>query len=63
MQFGECLCCEKVSKCGQTSVDKVLNGYTCALFSPVPEAEYRARRDAMDRFGDYIAVDALLNQE
>ena len=57
---GECLACYRLQKCRETSVEKVLASYTCQLFEPVAEAVYRARSDAMQKYGEQAAVRAML---
>ena len=57
---GECMCCTRVSFCALTDAQKVLSSFTCTSFNPVPEAEWRARIAMMKKFGDALAVDAML---
>ena len=59
---GECLCCEKVSRCFETSVERILSSYTCPLFEAVPEPIFRARLDAMSKFGEMSAAEAMMNR-
>lgn len=62
MNGGECLCCERISKCTEVDVSKVLSSYTCALFKPVPEPVLMARLDAMTRFGEVSAAEGMINR-
>lgn len=59
---GECLACRKIGNCLQTSVDKAWWGFTCPLFEEVSEPEYLARINAMEEYGDVIAIRAMLNR-
>jgi hypothetical protein len=59
---GECLACARVSGCGETSVERVLNSYTCLLFEPVTEPVYLARETMMEKYGAVSAVCAMLQR-
>jgi hypothetical protein len=57
---GDCLACWRLKQCRETSVEKVLAGYTCSLFEPVAEPVAHARWDAMQKYGEQPAVKAML---
>lgn len=59
---GDCLTCSKVETCSVTSVEKMLNSFTCILFEPIPEPVYRARVQMMEQYGEVAAVDAMLKR-
>lgn len=59
---GDCLCCSKIKVCALTSVEKALGGFTCQYFEGVIEAEWMARMDAMEKFGDVISVQAMMDR-
>lgn len=59
---GDCLSCSKVEICTATSVEKILNSFTCPLYEPVPEPVYRARVMLMMQFGDIAAVKAMMQK-
>lgn len=57
---GECLSCERVSKCSETSIIRVLQDYTCPMFKSVSEPEYLARVESIQTYGR-MALLAILN--
>lgn len=57
---GECLACAKLGACRETSVERVLRSYTCALFEAALEPVYEARWTAMKQYGEENAVKAML---
>lgn len=57
---GECVACQRLVSCSEASVERVLTSYVCPLFKPVSEAEYLARWDMMKRFGNRVAIRALV---
>lgn len=59
-QIGECLACYKLSLCLDTSLERVMTGYTCPLFGPVPEGVFMARIDMIQRYGDVQAIETML---
>lgn len=59
---GECLACTRLAGCGATSVERVLESYTCYLFEPVTEPVYLARATMMEKYGDVSAVCAMLQR-
>lgn len=59
---GDCLSCEKISRCTETSVEKVLNDHTCVLYEPVEEPVYKARVETIEKFGAVLAVKAMLDR-
>ena len=59
---GECLACSRIATCADTSVDKVLNSYTCVLFDGVPEPVYMARLMMMEKYGAVSAIHAMLDR-
>lgn len=59
---GDCLTCCKVDICAETSVERVLNSYTCILFEPVTGPEYKARVQLMEQYGEVPAVEAMLKR-
>lgn len=60
---GDCLACDLLDECTKTSVDLVLRSFTCASFTPTPEAVYLARWEMMQQFGPQPAVESMLFQE
>jgi hypothetical protein len=60
---GDCLSCSRISRCSETSVEKVLNDYTCVLYEPVNEPTYKARVDTMEKFGEVVAIRAMLDRD
>ena len=60
IERGDCLTCDSISRCRLTSVEKVLNGFTCALFTPTKEEVYAARWSLMQQYGETFAVQAIL---
>lgn len=62
MKSGDCLSCGELSNCGDTSIEKVQQSYTCGKFSGVEEPVYLARLEAIRRFGDRSAIMAMLNK-
>lgn len=59
---GDCLSCSKVEICSATSVEKILNSFTCPLYESIPEPVYRARVMLMQQFGDVAAVKAMMQK-
>jgi len=59
---GDCLSCSKIDVCSKTSVEKVLNSFTCILFESIPEPVYRARVQLMGQYGEVAAVVAMLKR-
>jgi hypothetical protein len=59
---GDCLTCSKIDICSKTSVEKVLNSFTCILFEPISEPVYRARVTLMEQYGEVPAVVAMLKR-
>lgn len=59
---GECLACTKIAGCGATSVERVLNSFTCPLFEAVIEPVYMARVTMMEKYGDVSAACAMLQR-
>lgn len=59
---GDCLACSKVETCSVTSIEKMLNSYTCILFEEIPEPVYRARVQLMEQYGEVPAVVAMLKR-
>lgn len=58
---GDCLSCSKVSSCSATSVEKIIEGFTCQLFEGVPEPEYIARLEMIQKYGEQT-IQAMLNR-
>lgn len=59
---GECLACQRISTCQETSVERVQSSYTCPLFKAVLEPVFRAREKAMQQFGEVSAIKAMMNR-
>lgn len=59
---GDCLSCSRLGNCAQTSVEKVLADFTCVLYEPVEEPVYLARAQMMEKFGEELAVKAMLEK-
>lgn len=57
----ECLSCEKLGKCTETSLARVLGGYCCALYQQSPQPVYLARIDAIELYGK-AAIEAMLDK-
>jgi hypothetical protein len=57
---GDCLACTKLGKCQTTSVDRVLEGFTCWQFDPAPEPVAMARWNMMQQVGEKTAVRAMV---
>lgn len=60
---GDCLACQKLSTCTETSVEKVRTSYTCPLFEEVPEPVFLARWEMMQKHGEEIAIEAMLEKD
>jgi hypothetical protein len=48
--------------CNETSTQKALDGYTCQLFDPCPEHVFFARWESMKKFGERVAVEAMIDR-
>lgn len=59
---GDCLSCARLGKCAQTSVEKVLQDFTCVVYEPVEEPVYKARVATMEQFGAALAVEAMIQK-
>ncbi len=59
---GDCLSCSRLQSCAETDVEKVLNDYTCVLYDPVEEPVYWARAHMIEKFGEVLAVEAMLDR-
>lgn len=59
---GDCLSCNRLGKCNETDLKKVLNDYSCVLYQPVEAPVYWARAQMMEDFGDSLAVKAMLER-
>lgn len=59
---GDCLSCARLQKCTETNVERVLTDYTCSSYDPVKEPVYWARAHMMEKFGDVLAVEAILDR-
>jgi hypothetical protein len=59
---GDCLSCSRLGNCAETSVEKVLSDFTCVLYEPVEEPVYLARAQMMEKFGEALAVQAMLER-
>jgi hypothetical protein len=57
---GECIACQRLTACSETSVERALTSYTCPLFKAVTEAEYMARWNTMKQFGERVVLQALI---
>jgi hypothetical protein len=57
---GECLLCQRLISCSETSVERALSSYVCPLFNTVLEAEFLARWNMMKKYGDRVAIGALI---
>lgn len=57
---GECLACQRLVACSEATEDRVLTSYVCPLFTAVPEAEFVARWNMMQQYGERVAVRALV---
>jgi hypothetical protein len=60
---GDCLTCSLIGTCSRTSVQKVLDSFTCALYEPVPAPVYHSRVMMMQTYGDEVAVQAMMNDQ
>lgn len=60
---GDCLSCQKVSTCTDTSVQKVLDSYTCGFFRAVEEAVFRARIHMLSTFPEREAVKVIMGSQ
>ncbi len=52
---GECLACSRIEVCSDTSVEKILNSYTCPLFEPIPAPIYVSRVMMLNQYGEVAA--------
>jgi hypothetical protein len=59
---GYCLSCTRIADCVETSVEKVKTDYTCLRYEPVEEAVFRAREFTIAKYGDSVAIQAMLNR-
>lgn len=59
---GDCLSCTRLGKCMETSLEKVLKDFTCILYDSVAEPVYQARAQAIEQFGEVLAVQAMLER-
>lgn len=59
---GECLSCNKVSKCSQTDEQKIIDGFTCALYAPISSELFMARLYVIDRFGEISGAKAIMEK-
>lgn len=59
---GDCLTCSRVDTCSETSIERVLNSFTCVLFEPISEPVYQARVRLMEQYGEVAAVEAMLKR-
>jgi hypothetical protein len=57
---GECLSCSKISLCQETSLRKIVSGYTCILYQAVADPIFSARESAIRDLGLMVSVRALL---
>lgn len=57
---GDCLSCSKLGQCQTTSVEKVLEGFTCWLFDPAQEPVAMARWNMMQQVGEVPAARAMV---
>jgi hypothetical protein len=60
MTRGECLACAKLGACRETNEERILQSYTCTLFEGVPEPVYLARLTTMTKYGEHMAIRAML---
>lgn len=58
---GDCLSCIRLGNCSETSLQKVLEDYTCLRYEAVEEAIYKARTDSINTFGIELAIVSMLN--
>lgn len=59
---GYCLSCTRIADCNETDVEKVKSDYTCLRYEPVEEAVFRAREFTIAKYGDSLAIQAMLNR-
>lgn len=59
---GDCFTCSKVQLCSETSAKRIREGYTCDLFTSVPEPVYKARVEMMLKYGEEAAVEAMMER-
>lgn len=60
---GFCLSCSRINTCNETSRQKVVSDYTCSRFAPVAEAVFRAREATIEKYGEKLAIDAMLDRQ
>lgn len=52
--------CARLGICRETSLEKVLDSYTCPAYEPVTQESYEARMTAIQTFGEHAAIQAML---
>ena len=57
---GECTSCSRVSVCKETSIQRILDDYTCLRYEGVLEPEYLARMQTRATYGDRMLAEVLL---
>ena len=62
MKRGDCLSCQTLGVCSLTSYERVRDSFTCDFFHGASEPEYVARLEAIARFGEPLAIQAMLKQ-
>jgi hypothetical protein len=62
MVKGDCLACQRLGVCSATNPELVRNSFTCEFFAGAPEPEYLARMEMIQRFGEDMAVLAMMNR-
>ena len=60
---GECLSCERITKCKDTTVELVLAEYVCPLYVPVDQATLQARIHTVEKFGERQVAEALVPKQ
>jgi hypothetical protein len=63
MKCGDCLSCQRLGVCSATNAELVRNSFTCEFFVGVLEPVYLARVEMMKRFGEVVAITAMLNRQ
>lgn len=58
----ECFTCSKTGACSKTSMQAIVSGFVCPLFTYVPEPVVFARGRMMSQYGLVAAARALLNR-
>jgi len=57
---GDCLSCSRIAFCIDTSTKRVIESYTCPLFTGVEEPVYLARLAMIKNYGTERAIEAML---